>query len=632
MKVSTYAFVYLLYLVSGKCGRHSLPLGLSLTNTVVPSPMQSYYLRSTAAGIVALIAFVACDRQEPTEPSAIAGPETRRGVTPQAGAFYYYQGQPIDLEVDPERLVVATSDPSPTTVAQKILGALGVTVSDLGALPQISQHRLLRLNSSSEAMTHRAVALLRADKRFTFASPAFRTTIGRYDVLLLNRVDVRFKDGVSEAQVDSVNRTLGTRVIRPPRPDSGFFAYRLEYPAGANVDALAIAQALDRSPLVQWADPDKLSNILPSYTPTDPYYSLQFHLKNANTLNGIPVDINVESAWDVTRGAPSIKVVIIDDGIGAFMHAGTGGDLVYAFDGSQGYDILYDPSRSSEGAFSPCCNDTHGTAIAGIIASTQDNGQGGSGIAPGVNLNAVRIFRRTYPPESFSGTQVASQAQIGDGINWAWMYANADVISNSWGGGAQSNALTSAIQNALTLGRGGKGAVVVFSAGNTSDRRNSFIGSVQYPATLSSTTAAISVGAINRFGGPANYTPSGRIDVVAPSGNDTNACLGEIVSIDRWGSAGCNDGPGGDVNYTSTFSGTSASAPQVSAVAALILSVDPSLTAAQVKARIRGSADVWGSSATFGAGKLNAYRALTLQSPPPPPPPPCEPIPPELTC
>ena len=93
-------------------------------------------------------------------------------------------------------------------------------------------------------------------------------------------------------------------------------------------------------------------------------------------------------------------------------------------------------------------------------------------------------------------------------------------------------------------------------------------------------------------------------------GNDTNACVGEIITLDRYSSVGCNDGPSGDIHYTSTFSGTSAAAPQVSGVVALMLSLNPSLTAAQVKAKIRSSANPWGASTTFGTGKLNAYGAL----------------------
>jgi subtilisin family serine protease len=200
---------------------------------------------------------------------------------------------------------------------------------------------------------------------------------------------------------------------------------------------------------------------------------------------------------------------------------------------------------------------------------SQDNGLGISGVAPLVRVNSIRIFRRTYPPESQQGTVAASTSQMAAAINYAWNTLGSHVLSNSWGGGAPSTAITNAITNALSQGRGGLGAVVVFAAGNPSNREGGYIGPVQYPASLSSTRNVISVGAINRYGDPANYTPDGtwpwgpRIDVVAPSGHYTDPCVGEVVTLDRYGSPGCNDGPGSDINYTSTFSGTSATAPQV---------------------------------------------------------------------
>ena len=244
-------------------------------------------------------------------------------------------------------------------------------------------------------------------------------------------------------------------------------------------------------------------------------------------------------------------------------------------------------------------------------------------MAPNVMLFAVRIFRKTYPPESGSRDprfDDASDNQIADGINWAWRYANSDVLNNSWGGGDQSTAITDAIQAALTQGRGGRGSVVVFAAGNTSDRENGHKGAVQYPASLSGSLNVISVGAINRYGGAANYTPEyGPIDVVAPSGHYADFCVGNVVTTDRYGSPGCNDGPSGDVNYTTTFSGTSAAAPQVSGAAALMLALRPSLTASEVRSRIRAAADSWGQEANFGVGKLNVWGSVAPLVPPPPP-------------
>ncbi|MGQ0765932.1 MAG: S8 family serine peptidase [Gemmatimonadota bacterium] len=99
--------------------------------------------------------------------------------------------------------------------------------------------------------------------------------------------------------------------------------------------------------------------------------------------------------------------------------------------------------------------------------------------------------------------------------------------------------------------------------------------------------------------------------MVAVSGATTDPCVGELVTIDRWGSSGCNDGPSGNVNYTTTFSGTSAAAPQVAAAAALILSREPNLTESQVRARLCQTADPWGAASEFGCGKLNVLRALT---------------------
>lgn len=77
-----------------------------------------------------------------------------------------------------------------------------------------------------------------------------------------------------------------------------------------------------------------------------------------------------------------------------------------------------------------------------------------------------------------------SSSNIAAAINYAWDDAEADVISNSWGGSV-ADAITSAINNARTNGRGGLGCVVVFAAGNSGS-------SVSFPATVN---GVIAVGA-----------------------------------------------------------------------------------------------------------------------------------------
>jgi subtilisin family serine protease len=185
-------------------------------------------------------------------------------------------------------------------------------------------------------------------------------------------------------------------------------------------------------------------------------------------------------------------------------------------------------------------------------------------------------------------------------------------MTNSWNscGGGSDQGIANAIHNAVTMGRNGLGTPVIFSAGNPSARSSGVIKPVCFPATLSD---VISVSAIDSSGSLADYAPNGNIDVVAISGHLTGECLGSVSTADRQGSPGCSDGPTlgvSDVNYTHTFSGTSAAAPQVAGIAALIVARFPSLTASQVKARIRSGAVPWGAASDFGAGKASAYNAV----------------------
>lgn len=251
--------------------------------------------------------------------------------------------------------------------------------------------------------------------------------------------------------------------------------------------------------------------------------------------------------------------------------------------------------------------------MSGLALAGQNDGIGVTGVAPQAIHSVVRGFRRTYPCPSDPGIeQAASNLQLADGLNWLWQFAHADVMTNSWNAcGGSDVGIANAIHNAVTMGRGGLGTPVIFSAGNPSARSLGIVNGVCFPATLSD---VISVSAIDSAGVAADYAPRGNVDVVAVSGHLTDTCVGSITTTDRFGAPGCSDGPSpfftSDANYTHVFSGTSAAAPQVAGIAALILSRYPSLTAAAVKSRIRSSATGWGAANDFGAGKVSAYNAV----------------------
>lgn len=196
-------------------------------------------------------------------------------------------------------------------------------------------------------------------------------------------------------------------------------------------------------------------------------------------------------------------------------------------------------------------------------------------------------------------------AELASGISYAWQNG-ASVINNSWGdqGGyfyndLYSSLLENAISDALTLGRNGLGSIVVFAAGN-------FGGALDYPA--SSNPDVLAVGSIGQTGVRSSFSAYGnQLDIVAP-GEDILSTV-----------------PGG---LTQPMSGTSMAAPHVAATAALVLSVNPSLTRQQVTNIIEQTAKkVGGYSYTsqpgrpngtwvneMGYGLVNAFAAVTSAS------------------
>ncbi|MCX8490940.1 MAG: S8 family serine peptidase, partial [Cyclobacteriaceae bacterium] len=373
-------------------------------------------------------------------------------------------------------------------------------------------------------------------------------------------------------------------------------------------EVLSIANKIYESGLVDWCHPDFWAEIVK--TTADPLYNQQYYLNQVNNI-----DINASEAFAITQGCNNIRVAVIDDGVEN--HEDINGRVLQGF-----------TARNANGFGAPVANLPpvnlsiigHGQACAGIIGATQDNNLGIGGIAPNSRIIPINIFSDWFPDVDINGNQFIRFRELPQdlaaSINWAWnpLQGNAQIISNSWGfnntvgpGGIDSDAIRQAITNARTQGRGGLGSVVAFASGNSNIRQgcstaDGCFNGVSFPANVN---GVITVGAIDRNGSIWDYSSRGaEMDLVAPSGGPQ----GDLVTTDRMGANGYDAG-----NYTTTFNGTSAACPQVSGVAALMISVNPNLTEAQITTILQQTATDMGATGfdnTFGFGRLNAEAAL----------------------
>ena len=378
--------------------------------------------------------------------------------------------------------------------------------------------------------------------------------------------------------------------------------------------AIEYANRLFATKDVTWAQPSFRKLIRKQ----NPYYPLQWGLNNT-APNG--VDINATNAWNISTGA-GVKVAVIDEGVD-LTHPDLINNLLPGYDAT---DALYGGSNGGYGGnnHDPLGvrrfeEDAHGTACAGIIAA-MNNSIGVKGVAYNAKIIPIRIaYSNIYCEWGKNGLSCGLPFWVTDadwqaeGIYKAWHDYDADILSNSWGGGQPEIGITAEINVALTYGRNGKGCVVVFASGNDYDAP------IIYPANLQET---IAVGAINSSGQRASFFCYGpELDVVAP---------GVLIpTTDIQSSLGYNTQNGTDGDYVLDFSGTSAACPHLAGVAALILSANPNLTGQQVRDIIESTAQkvsgynyqitsgrpngTWNNE--MGYGLVNAYAAVQAACP-----------------
>ena len=408
---------------------------------------------------------------------------------------------------------------------------------------------------------------------------------------------------------------------------------------GQGLSSRQLAARLSAQPDVEWAVVDQRRTITAAL-PNDPYYGAnqtsitptvgQWYLRapDATTLSAI----NAESAWAITTGSPTVTVAVIDTGV-RFDHPDLAGKLW------PGYDFVRntisgdgdgpDADASDPGDWTTAANSCgaansswHGTQVAGLIGAASDNNLGMAGVGRNVMVLPVRAL----------GKCGGFDSDIQAAMLWAAGLTNAPVanphpakvINLSLGSSGSCGSYQPIVSQLVAAG-----VTVVVAAGNSTGL------AVNSPANC---TGAIGVSGLRHAGTKVGYSSLGpEVALAAPAGNcvnETGLCLYPLLTTVNAGSTT----PGANTYSDSIKSslGTSFASPLVAGTVALMLSVDPTLTPAKIKAALQATArpfptigaqtpgataceapsaatqvECYCTTSTCGAGMLDAGAAVT---------------------
>jgi subtilisin family serine protease len=383
----------------------------------------------------------------------------------------------------------------------------------------------------------------------------------------------------------------------PTWNDEGRFLqciYRVVLADNKDMDA-AVAE-LAKDPNVLFAEFETINRL--KYIPNDPLISQQYAL-------GI---MKCYEAWDYVTGGVDVTIGIADSGI-KYNHPDLQDNIWVNTDEMTGITINWAAGTISGGngidddangkvddvlgwdyygaqdnnPYQSYIDNDHGTHVAGCAGAVFDNGIGGSGSCPEVNIMCLKGASNTSPSTGISNGYEMMKYAAENG---------ACVVNASWGGPASSLNYSNSIVNYCT----NLGCLVVTAAGNDNLEHNA--GYMDAPADC---TWALCVAATDNTDTKTGFSDYGEpIDICAPG----QAILSTIIAN----------------NSYAAYDGTSMAAPLTSGVAALVKAINPNLTAYELRERLMATAD-WiyhinpnyaptqTTPALLGAGRVNAYAA-----------------------
>jgi subtilisin family serine protease len=465
--------------------------------------------------------------------------------------------------------------------------------------PHLGGFEVVSLNKTKERGLDNQMTMMRGLDEVEVATHVYHLPGSDKPLVPTGTLYIQFARDVSAAQQKAILAELSL-TVKENRENNKVVATV----SAASPNPIKCAMALGEKKEVKWVEPD-MDTELESYAYANPSARLMgqmWHLQNTGRIPDNPAiritpgaDSKVVDAWKLLDGYgnPNIVVAVIDNGFD-LTHPDLNTKVV------KPWDLWNNSSQLQSG--DP--RYSHGTPCAGVAIAPQTGGM--CGAAPSAR----------FMPVSGTGFSIESTEAM---FNYV-MRNGADVVSCSWGTVQNGYQLGSdkiaVISRAARDGRGGKGCVICYAAGNEG---------VDYVNFYATHPDVICVGASTSEDEHPDYSNTGpEVTIVAPS----NGGFYPIVSARAYWDEGIPGEVGAGKWYYGDnidrgsryqhFGGTSSSTPLVAGICALILSANPNLTAREVKQILCQTADKIGSpseysngkSIRYGYGRVNALKAV----------------------
>ncbi|HEV8541461.1 MAG TPA: S8 family serine peptidase, partial [Verrucomicrobiae bacterium] len=407
------------------------------------------------------------------------------------------------------------------------------------------------------------------------------------------------------ADPKKVGETVSVESLRLINAERRWYIFQVKEPALV----LSVVEKLRAHADIASAEPILAKRKVRKFVPSDPLLPTEWHLNNTGANGALAgVDLHVTNTWAQYRGK-GVVIAIIDDGLDT-SHP----DLAPHIDPALGYDWN---DGDTDPTAHPAKGDFHGTECAGAAAAVGDNSAGVAGVAFEATIAGLRLISGDTTDETEAAAMLFKNQQI-------------DIKNNSWGPDDDGMTLEApgpltlaALEESVRTGRGGKGTIFVFPGGNGLDTGDN----ANYDGYANS-IYTIAVGAVSDQGFQTDYSEPGACLVVTVPGGSFGRP--SIVTTDLQGPEGVNrigePDDLADLDYTSGFTGTSASVALTSGAIALMLNANPNLGWRDVQEILLRSATKvdphdpdWDMNSAglsfnhkFGAGLLNVDNAVAL--------------------